>query len=209
MPAGVVSREAERRAAAGFLTSASVRPAALFVEGEPGIGKTTLSSAVVRDAGEAGFRVLSARPAAAESVLAYASVADLLRGVEAASFATLPYPQRHALDRVMLRAEADDEPTNERAIAAAFLSVVETLATQAPVLMAVDDLQWLDPSSAHAIAFATRRLKGPVGILATQRTGQPDRAYPLQMADEDAVTRIRLHPFPVGALHVMVSERLG
>ena len=209
MPAGVVSREAERRAAAGFLTSASLRPAALFVEGEPGIGKTTLSSAVVGDAREAGFRVLSARPAAAESVLAYASVADLLRGVEAPSFAKLPHPQRHALDQVMLRAEAEDEPTNERAIAAAFLSVVETLAAQTPVLLAVDDLQWLDPSSARAIAFATRRLSGPVGILATQRTDGPDHAYQLQMADEDAVTRIRLHPLPVGALHVMVAERLG
>jgi ATP/maltotriose-dependent transcriptional regulator MalT len=209
MPDEVVIREAEGRAAADFLTSARERPAALFVEGEPGIGKTTLCSAVVHDAGEVGFRVLSARPAAAESVLSYASVADLLHGVDAASFAKLPYPQRHAVDRVMLRADADDKPTDQRAVAAAFLSVVETLAAESPVLVAIDDLQWLDPSSARAVAFATRRLSGPVGVLATKRDGRRDGTWLLQLPDADDVTRIRLHPLAVGALHVAVTQRLG
>ena len=209
MSDGIVIRDAEGRAATDFLTSACQRPAALFVEGEPGIGKTTLCSAVGRDASEAGFRVLSARPAAAESVLAYASVADLLHDVEPAAFVTLPYPQRHAVDRVMLRGDGDDEPTDQRAVAAAFLSVVDTLAAESPVLLAVDDLQWLDPSSARVIGFATRRLSGPVGILATKRDGRRDGAWLLQLSDADAVTRIRLQPWAVGALHAVVSERLG
>jgi DNA-binding CsgD family transcriptional regulator len=209
MPDRFVVREAEGRAATDFLTSALLGPAALFVEGEPGIGKTTLCSAVVRDAGEAGFRVLSARPAAAESVLAYASVADLLRGIEPSCFADLAYPQRHAVDWVMLRADVDGEPTNERAVAAAFLSVVDTLAAESPVLLAIDDLQWLDPSSARVIAFTTLRLSGPVGLLAASRDGRHDGAWPLQLSDADAVARIRLQPWAVGALHAVVSERLG
>ena len=67
MAAGVVGRLAEAQAADDFLTAASGRPRALVVEGEPGIGKTTLWSAVVQHASDRGFLVLSARPAAAES----------------------------------------------------------------------------------------------------------------------------------------------
>jgi len=209
VPVGVVSRPAE--AATDFLTSASAGPRALVVEGEPGIGKTTLWSAVVQQAAARGFRVLSARPAAAESVLAYASLADLLRDVEQAAFADLPYPQRHAIDGVLLRADAAAEPTDRRAVAAGFLSVIEGLASEAPVLLAIDDLQWLDPSSVHVLAFAARRLSGAVGILAAVRTEVDGRggASWLQLSDDDAVERICLHPLTVGALHAVVSERLG
>jgi len=122
---------------------------------------------------ERGFRVLSARPAAAESVMAYASLADLLGDVDEAAFARLPYPQLHAIDRVLLRAEGT-EPTDQRAVAAGLLSVVEGLAGETPILLAVDDLQWLDPSSARALAFVARRLSAPVGVLGAVRTGPDD-----------------------------------
>jgi len=164
MAADLVSGHAEAGAVADFLASASLRPSALVVEGEPGIGKTTLWSAIVEQARERGFRVLSARPAAAESVMAYASLADLLGDVDEAALARLPYPQRHAIDRVLLRAEGT-EPTDQRAVAAGLLSVVEGLADETPMLLAVDDLQWLDPSSARALAFVARRLSTPVGVL--------------------------------------------
>ena len=71
-------------AVADFLTAAAAGPSALIVEGEAGIGKTTLWLAAVAAARERGFRVLSAQPAAAESVLAYASLADLLSEVDTA-----------------------------------------------------------------------------------------------------------------------------
>ena len=170
MPAGVLSRPTEVRAVADFLASASGRPSALVVEGEPGIGKTTLWSTVVEQAAEQGFRVLTARPAAAESVLAYGSLADLLADVDAAAYADLPYPQRRAIDRILLRVGADGEPTDERAVAAGFLSVVQSLGEQSPVLLAIDDLQWLDESSARVFAFAIRRLSAPVGVLGAVRT---------------------------------------
>ena len=60
--------------------------------------------------------------------------------------------------------------TDQRAVAAAFLSVVECLTDDGPLLVAIDDLQWLDPSSMHVVAFAARRLSGPVGILGCVRT---------------------------------------
>jgi DNA-binding CsgD family transcriptional regulator len=211
MPAGVLSRQAEDRAVADFLASASRQPSALVVEGEPGIGKTTLWSAVVKQAGEHGFQVLTARPASAESVLAYASLADLLSDVDAAAFADLPYPQRHAIDRVLLRADTGGEPTDQRAVAAGFLSVVHSLGEQSPVLLAIDDLQWLDDSSTRVLAFAARRLSASVGVLGAVRT-DPDGASAaswLHLSRVDSVERIALSPLTLGALHVVISERFG
>jgi hypothetical protein len=181
------------------------------VDGDPVIGKTTLWSAVVKQAVERGFRVLTARPAAAESVLAYASLADLLADVDAAAFVDLPYPQRRAIDRVLLRADADGEPTDQRAVAAGFLSIVQRLGEQSPVLLAIDDLQWLDESSVRVLAFAARRLAVPVGVLGAVRT-DPDGARAaswLQLSQVDTVERITLCPLTLGALHVVISERLG
>jgi ATP/maltotriose-dependent transcriptional regulator MalT len=193
---------------AEFLTSASAEPAGLVVQGEAGIGKTTLWLAAVDQAREQGFHVLSARAAQAESVLAYGSLADLLGDVDEAAFAHLPGPQRLAVDRVLLRAEAE-LATDQPAVAAAFLSVVMGLADRSPVLLAVDDLQWLDPSSQQVIAFAARRLVGPVGVLGTVRTDDGNAASWLQLPRVDDVQRITLRPLSFGGLREVLFERLG
>ena len=170
MVAGIASRPAEEAAVAEFLDSAAGAPSALVVEGEPGIGKTTLWLASLELARGRGFQVMSARVATAEAVRAYASLADLLAGVVPAVWAALPDPQRIAVDRVVSREDAVAPATDQRAVAAAFLSVIDHLSDDAPVLVAIDDLQWLDPSSAYVIAYAARRLSGPVGFLAAVRT---------------------------------------
>lgn len=210
MSAQVVSREIESHAIADFLTATVAEPHGLVIEGEPGIGKTTLWLTAVQQARERGFRVLSARAASAESVLAYASLADLLRGVEETAQSTLPEPQRTALDRALLRTDTDGAATDQQAVAAGFLSVVEGLANEAPVLVAIDDLQWLDPSTVAVVAFAARRLSGPVGVIATLRSDdQRDVAGWLRMDRPDAVRRLRVPPLSLGALHAIISERLG
>jgi ATP/maltotriose-dependent transcriptional regulator MalT len=211
MPAGVVGRSGEARAVADFLASATAGASALVVEGEPGIGKTTLWLAAVAQARERGFAVLSARGAAAESVLAHGVLADLLGGVEEAVWAGLPDPQRLAVDRVLLRANADGGATDHRAVAAGFLSIVECLAEETPVLLAIDDLQWLDVSSKQVVAFAARRLSGPVGVLATVRTDPDsgDGASWLQLPRPDAIARIAVAPLNLGGLHAVFAARLG
>ena len=206
---GVGSRPLEGRSLSGFLASATSEPSALLIEGEPGIGKTTLWLAAVERAREKGFRVLSARAAAAESVLAYTALADLLDGVPASAWANLPEPQRAAMDQVLLRAEYG-ATTDQRAVAAAFLSVVEYLTDDGPLLLAIDDLQWIDPSSMHVVAFAARRLSGPVGILGSVRTdgGNGVAGAWLQLPRPDAMNRIQLHPLGIHDLHAAVSARL-
>ena len=188
MTAGMASRPTEEQALSEFLDSAAGAPSARVVDGEAGIGKTTLWLAALERGRDRGFQVLSARVANAQSVPAYKPLADLLQGVPASTWAELPAPQRIAVDR-LLREQAADAVTDRRAVAAAFLSVVDRLTDHGPVLLAIDDLQSLDPSTVHAIGFAARRLHGPVGVLATVRT-EPDSGDAtswLQLPRPDAI----------------------
>jgi len=183
---------AEARAVADFLAAASIAPTALVVEGEVGIGKTTLWLAAIDQARERGFRVLSARTAQTESVRAYTSAADLLADVDEIFWGDLPSPQREALDRMLLR--SDGRSTNQRTLAAGFLSLVNRIAAESPTLLAIDDLQWLDTSSRDVLAYVARRLSTRVGVLGTLRTDKTSStgASWLQMPRPDAITRLGL-----------------
>ncbi|GFG53641.1 transcriptional regulator [Mycolicibacterium agri] len=195
-----------------LLESAAEEPTGLIAEGEPGIGKTTLCLSTIELAKERGFRVLSARPAEAESVLAYASLADLLSAVHPSIWIGLPAPQRLAIDRVLLRAEAEDSTTDQRAVGAGFLSVIDLLAETSPVLLVLDDLQWLDPSSQKVIAFAARRLSAGVGVFATVRAESDDDSSPaswLHLPRPDGLQRIRIRPLSLGGLNAVITQRLG
>lgn len=200
----------QSRAVDAFLVSASTAPSGLVIEGAPGIGKTTLWLTSVEKARTQGFRVLAARAVSAESVLAYASLADLLSGVDPTIYATLPATQRLALDRVLLQADSTGPPTNPHTVAAGFLSCLERLAAQTPVLLAMDDLQWMDTSSIYVVASAARRLSGRIGVLGTLRT-EPDGdpAFWLQLPRPDDIRRIGVPPLSLGALHAVLSETLG
>ena len=211
MASGVIERPAEFRAISEFLLSAGRQPSLLVIEGEAGIGKTTLWLAAVEKAAELGFRVFSARGGQAESLLAYAAVADLLGDVDPAVLAELPEVQRVAVDRVLLRASGEGPPTDQGVVAAAFAAVIDRLAMNTPVLVAIDDVQWLDASSQAVVAFAARRFTGHVGVLATERTeheGASTAAW-LQLARPDALTRVRVGPLSLGGLHALISARLG
>ena len=211
MTAGMASRPAEDEALGEFLDAAAGVPSALLLDGEAGIGKTTVWLAGVDRARGCGFRVLSTRASNAQSVLAYASLADLLTDIDPETWADLPEPQRVAVDRVLLRERAADAVTDQRAVAAAFLSVIERLTDHGPLLLAIDDLQWLDQSTVHVIAFVARRLAGPVGILATVRT-EPDSdggTSWLQLPRPDAIERIAVRPLSSRALHTVVRDELG
>ncbi len=196
-----------------FLSRAGGDGGFLLVEGEAGIGKTTLFSAVLEQARARGFRLLTARPNAAESVYSYASRVDLVRTIDSAVWAGLPGPQRRAVDRMQLRADVDDSDmaTDEQAVAAGCLAAVEQLAAQAPLLVSIDDLHWLDPSSARVISYVVRRLTGPVGVLCTARD-DPDSAEAISWfhrAHPGGVPRIQVQPLTLGRLHNVLSQRLG
>ena len=78
------------------------------------------------------------------------------------------------------------------------------------MLLAIDDVQWLDSSSRAAVEFAIRRLGGPLGVLVTARTDSDrgDGGW-LQVSRPDGVARVQVTPMSLGALHGIISERLG
>lgn len=208
---GAVTRAEETRAVDALLQRARSRPAGLVIAGDAGIGKTTLWSAAVEQARATGFRILQARAGEAESVLAYTAIGDLLADVDGEVLASLSDLHRLALDRVLLRATADGPPTDQRVTSAALVSAVTAMTERGPVLLAVDDAQWLDSSSQLVLRRAARRLTGRVAVLLTERTSGPDAvaAAWLQLATPDAVARLRVRPMGLTALQALVTGRLG
>ena len=215
MMAGVaiatVSRSAEMQAVDALLTAAALRPSGLVMAGEPGIGKTTLWVAGVARARQRGFRVLSARADQAESVLAYATVADLVEDIGPEVLDDVPDLQRVAVDRLLFRAGTEGPPTDQRVTAAAIVSILTALAAHGPVLLAIDDVQWLDVSSQAVLALAAPRLTGRVGLLLTGRATDSgsDPAAWLELESPDSVRRVHVGPLSLGALRTVIVERLG
>src|SRR5947209_6163170 len=154
----IVSREEELGSLHAFVDEPGRGPAALVLEGEAGIGKSTLWLAGVEHARTRGLRVLSSRPAEAERSLAHVGLGDLFEDVLDDVLPALAAPRRRALEVALLRKEESGDPVDHRALAAGVRDVLQMLSDRQPVLIAIDDLQWLDASSASALAFALRRL---------------------------------------------------
>lgn len=164
----VVGREAEVGVLHELLVAGRSVSSAVVLDGEAGIGKTTLFDAALAAAREEGFAVFWCRPAEAEAAFSFAALGDLLRPALSAGLARLPSPQRRALAALLLEEVAGAAP-EQRAIA---LAVFQLLGEHGagPLLMAVDDVQWLDAASASVLAFALRRLAAaPVVVLHAYR----------------------------------------
>ncbi|MEU4835931.1 AAA family ATPase [Streptosporangium sp. NPDC023615] len=204
----VEGRARELAALDRFLTSLPGGAAALVLAGDAGIGKTTVWNHGVARAGALGHRVLSCRPAEAETTLTLSALADLLHGVLEDADDMLPPLQAQALEVALLhRTEAEGPPPAARALGAAALSAVRALARKGPVLLAIDDVQWLDQASAQVIAYVARRLtKEPVGLLVAMRAIPPAVA-PLGLAQALPASRagmMWLGSLGLGALRRML-----
>lgn len=190
-----------------LLDSVSAGPAVLALLGEAGIGKTTVWEAGVAAAREAGHAPLTCRPSAAEIRLSYAGLADLLDAVDAALFMPLPRPQRRALEAALLRGPGDAW-ADPRAVAAGFLSVLNGLAASSPVLLAIDDLQWLDEPTRLVVGYAARRCAGPVAVLTAARSQGCGPGSELVPRDLARIRRLYLGPLSLGALHHVLAGQL-
>lgn len=164
----VVGRDEELTRIRALLADARAgRSAALLLEGAAGIGKTTLLDSARSLA--TGFTCLSATGVESESVLAHAGLLELLNPVRE-RLPDIGDPQAAALGSALGWSTAD-MPVDRFLVAAATLSILAAAADTAPVLVVVDDLQWLDHESAAAILFAARRLgPDPVAFLFAART---------------------------------------
>ncbi|MEH3138859.1 MAG: LuxR C-terminal-related transcriptional regulator [Mycobacterium kyogaense] len=206
-----VFHAAEAEALDVLLTAAASGPAGLVVDGEAGIGKTTFTLDASEAASARGFRVLLARGSPSEVTLAFAGLADLLADVDEAVIDGLAGVQRDALNRVLLRGH-ELPAADERAAGAALHSVLQHLAASTPLLVIVDDLQWLDASSATAVRYALRRVTLPFGVLVTARTGERDALDMLpwlELATPGAVRRMTMSPLTLGGVHSLLASHFG
>ena len=207
----VVGRDEELSFLRTFLDRPLGGPAALVLEGEAGIGKSTLWRAAVEAAQARGFRVLSSRPTEAEQGLAHAGLGDLLENVLESVLPALSAPRRHALEVALLLEDAvhDIDP---RTLGVAVRSALEALTEVEPLVLAVDDVQWLDPSSASALTFALRRLgEQPILLLLARRRGEEEEVSPAleRTLEAERVDRLAVATLSLGATHRLLQAHLG
>jgi len=164
----VVGREPELRRLGELLDEAAAgRCSALLIAGEPGVGKTTLIEAVRSQADD--FTCLTAQGVESESRLAYAGLLEMLRPIRDL-LPEVPGPQAEALGSA-LGWSVESSAADRFLVAAATLSLLAVSAERRPVLVLIDDLQWLDRESSDAILFAARRLgSDAVAFLLAART---------------------------------------
>jgi DNA-binding CsgD family transcriptional regulator len=207
----VLGRDAELAEIDRFIGSVPSGPTAMIVEGAAGIGKTTLWLAGVGAASRQGQRVVSSRAAEAEARLSYTALGDLIGGVIDAAQTHLPPPRRRALDAALLRGGSERSDPDQRAVSLATLEVLRMLAASEPLIVAIDDVQWLDAPSARVLSFAVRRLTDePIGIMVSLRlgSGSPGDLLHLERAlPEPDVRRLRVGPMDEEALSRLIRER--
>jgi DNA-binding CsgD family transcriptional regulator len=188
----VVGRSRERARLERLLEEArSGNSSALLLHGDPGIGKTALLRWTVEQATD--MQVLRARGMETESDIPFAGLAELITPL-LDRLDAIPAPQAAALRGALALAPATGQ--DRFTVPAGLLSLLAVAAEEQPVLVLVDDAQWLDDPSLEAFLFAGRRL-GAEGIAmlgavrrgtAVARTGAPwlERLEIGPLADADA-----------------------
>ncbi len=202
----LVGREAALEQAQSWIDLMESGSSGLRITGEPGIGKTSVWSAATGLAAASGARVLSTRPVEAELPLGHAGLGDVLGPVAAEVLPHLPEPQSRAL-AAALSLDAEPEPSDPLLVGRATVSALRLLTGWSPVVIAVDDVEWLDLASVRALAFAVRRVRDlPVGFAVSLRSGHAD---PLGLPDAfgDRLVEIELAGLSLGALGRFLRTR--
>ena len=175
MSEDIAGRDAELEAVEDFLAKTSMSLAALVLEGEAGMGKTTLWRAAVENAQARGLTVLQAEPVESETTLSFAGIGDLLDPFLDEVLDGLAPVQRRALERALALGEEEGPALDPRVLRVAVMNALRALAAERPVLLAIDDSQWLDFASSAALAYGARD-SAPSASACSSRVGRGSRA---------------------------------
>lgn len=210
--AGVLGQGDELRELGRFLDEVQNGPTAVVINGDIGAGKTTLLRAAVVGARTRRYRVLACHPSESEASLTFAALGDLLDGVVDELQADIPSPQLRALRIAVLLDDPQGPLPDLRAVAVGTLGILRTLARISPVVIALDDHQWLDPATARVLRFIARRLEvEPVGWVIAGRDGEGEGDSILREADlpEQRTRRLRPAPLDADAFDSLFRNQLG
>src|SRR4051812_41355916 len=189
-----------------------------LIEGPAGIGKTRLLAEARAQAPARGMTVLSARGSELEREFPFGVARQLFEGVLGDAerrerlFSGAAAPARAVFASPGADGTADGPGDASFAALHALFWLAVTLTADSPLLLAVDDLHWVDRPSLRFIAYLTRRLEGlPVAIATTLRTGEPpaDAALLAEIIQDPATAPVRPRPLTEAAVASMVRERLG
>jgi DNA-binding CsgD family transcriptional regulator len=187
------------------------RPSSCYLlEGPAGIGKTHRFSELLAVAAKSGVRIMRAQPSEAETRLVGSALIDLCADVDDEEIASLPEVQANALMTALLRGST--EVGNPDAVSVAFSGVLRSLVSQGPLVIAIDDVQWIDQQTADVLAFAARRIpETGVGVLLARRT-EPQGGVPPVVLDVCAALpsqRESLAGLPDGTIERLLHDQLG
>ena len=125
------------------------------------------------------YLVLEAAPSEPDALLAFAGLGDLFDRVPRGVVQGLSDAQRRALDTALFLDEAGDPVPDPEALPRAILAVLRRLSAEQPLVVAIDDEQWLDRPSARVLGFALRRLRDErVGVVLTRRSDSDGALWP-------------------------------
>lgn len=214
--AGLVGRDRELAACEQLFGQVRREGGVLLLRGSAGIGKTSLLEAASARAGGLRFRVLSVAGSEAEASFPFAALQALLLPVIDADTG-LPAHLRTALRSALGLLDAEI-PALET-VGLAVLGLLSGLATEArPLCVVMDDVQWLDASTAAIVRFVSRRLVAdPVVLLAAGRDGGwpppgvlPElRVEPLDPATAEALLVSRVPALSLAARRRVLAEAAG
>ena len=167
----LVGRDAELALLAELIRQAPGGGSAIVLLGDPGIGKTSLLRAAAAWAQQAGCTVLETAGVETEALLPYAGLHQLLRPI-LSNAGVLPTPLRRTL--LTAFGEDDEAAPEPFFVALAALKLLAEVASRRTVLVAADDVQWLDHPTQEALAFLARRTsRDAIAVVAAVRAGHP------------------------------------
>jgi DNA-binding CsgD family transcriptional regulator len=214
-PSELVGRDEDVTVIRAFIDQVPARGGALLISGEPGVGKTALLDAAARTAAADGIRVLRAAGAEFEDV-SFSGLNQILLPLRG-ELDRLDDPQRSALNVAL--GFSDGLSCDRLVVSNAALDMLRAAAADRPLLVIVDNLQWMDLASVLVLGFVARRLAGSrVGFLAAARTGEPGPfdldvpGYEVLPLDDEESARLVVTRFPdlvPGVRQRVVTEALG
>ncbi|MDQ6732427.1 MAG: AAA family ATPase [Actinomycetota bacterium] len=208
---GLLGRHEESAQIEHLLDAIPGGPVGLGLEGAPGIGKTSLLRDAVASARQRGHRTAVTTPTEPDTDLAFAGLGDLFDDPPDEALAGLPEPQRRALLTALYAEDAALAPTDPLALPRAVLGLLRALSAEAPLLVVIDDEQWLDRPSARVLAFALCRLKTePVGVLVVCRPATDGPLWPELARGFTTGLRERiLAPLGLDAIQDLIASTIG